>query len=71
MSERKRIKNIENDNEKIVTEYAVDRISENVKGNTLQNILDDIQEKQKSMVEEKIKRIQKDIKRLKQNKWKR
>ena len=48
---------LENDNEQIVTEYAVDRISKNIKGNTLENILDDMVEKQKSMAEEEIKRI--------------
>ena len=42
------LKFLENDNEQIVTEYAVDRISENVNGNTLENILDDIEEKQKN-----------------------
>ena len=48
---------LKNDNEQIVTEYVVDRISENVKGNTLENILNDIEEKQKSIAEEEIKRI--------------
>ena len=48
---------LENNNEQIVTEYAVGRISENVKGNTSENILEDIEEKQKSMAEEEMKRI--------------
>ena len=48
---------LENDNEKIVTEYAVDRTSRTLNGNTLENILNDIEEKQKSMAEEELKKI--------------
>lgn len=47
---------LEKDNEQIVTEYGVDRISKNLKGSTLENILNDIEEK-KFMAEEEIKRI--------------
>ena len=48
---------LENDNEQIVTKYTVDKISEKLKRNTLENISNDIEGKQKSMAEEEIKRI--------------
>ena len=46
-----------NDNEQILEEFAVDKISENTKGNISENILEKIEEKEKFMAEEEIKRI--------------
>ena len=48
---------LKNDNEQILEEFAVVKISEKSKGNTLENILNDIEEKQKSMAEEELKKI--------------
>ena len=48
---------LKNDIEQILEEFAVDKISENTKGNISENILEKIEEKQKSMAEEEIKRI--------------
>ena len=47
----------------------MDRISKNLKGNTLENILNDIEEKQKSMAEEEIKKIKikSNLQRIKTN----
>ena len=59
-----------NDNEQILEEFAVDKISENTKGNISENILEKIEEKEKFMAEEEIKRIKikSNLQRIKTNK---
>ena len=58
-----------NDNEQILEEFAVDKISENTKGNISENILEKIEEKEKFMAEEEIKRIKikSNLQRIKTN----